>query len=106
MSGRIGSCSGTVTVSEASTEKSFCNYALKRGCLPYKLSSPGNRSLPDRMILCPGGFVFFIEFKAPGKKMTKHQTLVAERIRKLGFVVVMFDNADNARRYLDAVLSP
>ncbi|PTY76688.1 nuclease, partial [Heyndrickxia sporothermodurans] len=34
----------------------------------YKFESPGNAGVPDRLVILPGGRVFFIELKAPGKK--------------------------------------
>lgn len=58
----------------------------------YKFVSPGNRGVPDRMILLPGGKIIFAELKAPGKKPSPVQKLQHEKIRKLGFEVLTIDN--------------
>lgn len=58
----------------------------------YKFVSPGNTGVPDRMILLPGGRIMFAELKAPGKKPTPVQKLQHEKIRKLGFEVLVIDN--------------
>lgn len=58
----------------------------------YKFVSPGNTGVPDRMILLPGGKIIFAELKAPGKKPSPVQKLQHEKIRKLGFEVLIIDN--------------
>lgn len=59
---------------EKTIEKKVCDYAKKQGCLVYKFVSPAHRGVPDRMFITPKGRVFFIEFKAPGKRPTPLQT--------------------------------
>lgn len=58
----------------------------------YKFVSPGNTGVPDRMILLPGGRIIFAELKAPGKKPSPVQKLQHEKIKKLGFEVLVIDN--------------
>lgn len=58
------------------------------GCLCLKFESPGFTGVPDRMVLMPGGEMFFVETKAPGKKERPRQTYVQDQLRKLGFIVI------------------
>ena len=59
-----------------------------------KMLSTYVTGLPDRLCLLPGGKVLFIEVKTTGKKPTKIQERVHERIRKLGFKVLVIDNSE------------
>ena len=58
------------------------------GCLCLKFESPGFTGVPDRMVLMPGGEMFFVETKAPGKKERPRQRYVQDQLRKLGFIVI------------------
>lgn len=57
------------------------------GGLCLKFETPGYTGVPDRIILLPGGRVFFAETKAPGKKERARQNLVHDILRGLGFTV-------------------
>ncbi|EJA67892.1 hypothetical protein SEEN443_09394 [Salmonella enterica subsp. enterica serovar Newport str. CVM 19443] len=61
----------------------------KAGGVAYKFISPGHRSVPDRIVLLPGGRIVFVECKAPGKPPRADQQREHERLRALGFSVVV-----------------
>lgn len=48
---------------------------------------PGHTGVPDRIILMPGGRVYFAETKAPGEKERPRQEYVQRKLRGLGFKV-------------------
>lgn len=79
---------------ESTIERRLVREVEKRCGAALKFVSPGNRGVPDRLILLPGGKVCFAEIKAPGKKMTAIQEYQAERLRKLGHTVYRVDNVD------------
>lgn len=58
----------------------------------YKFVSPGNDGVPDRLVCLPGGWVVFVELKAPGKHPTKLQELQHARLTALGFDVRVIDS--------------
>lgn len=66
----------------------------KRGGTAYKFTSPQRRSVPDRLVLLPGGEIFFVETKAPGKKPTEGQVREHDRLRALGFRVYVMDSKE------------
>lgn len=66
-----------------------------------KWTCPGHTGVPDRIILMPGGRVYFAELKAPGEKERARQEYVQDRLRKLGFKV--FSSVDTFERALDVV---
>lgn len=58
-----------------------------------KFTSPGNRSVPDR-IFGKGGRVFWVEFKATGKVPTELQKEEHALMRKHGLTVYWTDSRD------------
>lgn len=60
-----------------------------------KLSIPGRRGWPDRMIMLPNKEIFFVEWKQPGLPPGKLQNLVHERIRSFGNEVFLLDQEES-----------
>jgi len=89
-------------VRESYIEKRVCAYAVLLGWVHYKFSSPGNRGVPDRILLRKGRIIF-IEFKATGKKPTKLQYYIHKIIRKLGFKVYVVDDIEAGKMLLDEI---
>ena len=75
-------------MSEKDIERKLKKRVEAMGCLCLKFESPGFTGVPDRIILMPGGEVFFVELKAPGKKERPRQRYVQDQLRKLGFIVI------------------
>ena len=63
-----------------------------------KLLSTFVKGLPDRLVLCRGGYVGFAEIKTTGKKPTRIQTFIHDRLRRLGFVVAVIDDIESRDR--------
>lgn len=91
-------------VLEKTIENAVCRYAAKYGIVAEKFTSPGKRSVPDRLMLVPGGKVFFIEFKAPGKKPTELQLSDHKKRRAMGFTVLVIDDVKKGKRMIDEVM--
>ena len=79
-------------------EKKIENYLVKRvreeGGEALKFYSQFSTGYPDRIVMLPGGRTFWVELKAPGKKPTKLQAEMHEKLRKLGQVVLVIDNME------------
>ena len=74
--------------SEASLERRCCAYAKGRGCLPLKLW-PTLAGLPDRLILVPGGVIWFVEFKSETGRVSPIQRRIHALLGGLGFPVAV-----------------
>ena len=59
-----------------------------------KFTSPGRRSVPDRIVTLPGGRIIFVELKAPGKRPTELQERDHQRRRHLGCDVRVIDSME------------
>lgn len=62
------------------------------GGIAYKFTSPARRSVPDRLVLLPGGRIEFVECKATGEKPTPNQLNEHQRLRGFGFTVFVVDS--------------
>ena len=93
--------------SEKVFERTLSKYVNDKGGIAVKLLSQFVNGLPDRMYLLPGGHALFVEFKSTGKKPTKIQEHIIDRIRKVGFTVMVVDSPEtykNAVLYIDMLL--
>ena len=75
-------------VSEKAIEARLRDGVRAMGGKAYKLESPGNNGMPDRMVCMPGGFIFFVEMKASGRKSTPQQVARQRELDRLGFTVL------------------
>lgn len=85
---------------ESEIEKKVSEYAKAKGWLVYKFVSPSQRGVPDKIFI-GGGDIFFIEFKAPGKKPTKLQDKIFSKIRGELFEVYIIDNIESGKKLID-----
>jgi len=89
---------------EKEIEKKICDYAKSKGCYVRKFVSPNNRSVPDRIIIAPGGAVLFLEIKREGCKPTKAQLAEMELLAKVEARVAWCDNVLDGKLWVDALI--
>jgi hypothetical protein len=87
---------------EKEIEGKVCRYARSKNIAAYKFTSPARAAVPDRLIVYKEG-MFFIEFKATGKKPTPQQEREHERLRSLNAKVFVVDNVDAGKFIIDAI---
>ncbi|MBE16520.1 MAG: putative nuclease [Prokaryotic dsDNA virus sp.] len=90
---------------ESKIERDFCKYATKSGCIAYKFSSPARRGVPDRLIVCPNGVSFFIEFKNETGNLSVMQLREIQKLRDRGQRVYVCDHKGQAETILDLELT-
>lgn len=84
---------------ERDVEQAFVRRVKTMGGLCEKFTSPGRRSVPDRLVTLPNGRIVFVELKAPKKKPSENQIRDHERRRALGCDVRVIDNVDDANAF-------
>lgn len=89
---------------ESTVEKRLCK-KVKNELQGWALKfiSPGFSGVPDRIVLLPGGRIYFVELKAPGKEMRRIQKRIAEKIESLGFKVLTIDTPEKVDAYIREV---
>ena len=85
---------------ESEIENKVCQYAKSLGWLCYKFSSPGNRGVPDHLLL-RNQVTLFIEFKAPNKKLTKLQQKIFKRIGSQTDNIYVIDNIEDGKNLIN-----
>ena len=84
---------------EKHIEQALVRRVKELGGTCEKFTSPGRRSVPDRIVTLPGGKIIFVECKAPGKKPTITQQFDHERRRLLGCDVRVIDSSTDAETF-------
>lgn len=84
---------------ERDVEQALVRRVKALGGLCEKFTSPGRRSVPDRIITMPGGRIVFVELKRPCAKPTEAQIRDHEKRRKLGCDVRVIDSMEDARAF-------
>lgn len=87
---------------ERDIEKAVCEYAKKKyDMLVYKFTSPNRRSVPDRLFVTKNALIFFVEFKATGKKLTKLQMREFDRLTNHGVCIAVVNDIEAGKRIID-----
>lgn len=79
---------------ESVIERAFVARVKSLGGTAEKFTSPGRRSVPDRLVTLPGGVIIFVELKRQGGKPTVAQLRDHERRRALGCDVRVIDSME------------
>jgi len=88
---------------ESTIEKRLKRGVEALGGLCEKFTSPGRRSVPDRMVSLPGGRIVFVELKAPKKEPTALQAKDHARRRALGLDVIVINTVEKVDEFLQEI---
>jgi len=80
---------------EKRNEKKLREACKKLGGIAVKLYTLSLTGLPDRMVLMPGGRVWFVELKSERGKLSAMQDFVHRFLRNLGFRVEVISTDDD-----------
>ena len=72
--------------------------------MAWKFVSPGKRGVPDRIILFPGGRLWFVELKAPGENPGPLQVKRHRQLERLGFRVRCLDSTESIKAFMGEVM--
>jgi len=86
-------------VLEKDVEAALVRRVKALGGLCEKFTSPGRRSVPDRIVTMPGGQIIFVELKRPGGKPTEAQLKDHAKRRELGCDVRVIDSLEDVRAF-------
>jgi|SRR5215217_5205072 len=73
-------------------EKRLVQEVEKLGGLAWKLVSPSNAGVPDRLVILPGGFSCMVELKKPGKDLSPLQFEIHKKLIKRKYPVYRVDS--------------
>lgn len=81
---------------EKDVQLAVVQFARDKGCLAYKWSSMSSIGIPDYLFFYKKSLLL-IEFKAPGKKITRFQYLVHEKLFGQGWQVTVIDDIQKGK---------
>lgn len=70
-----------------------------------KWVSPGNRGVPDRLVILPNGRTVYVEMKAPGKPLDPLQVRWANILQGMGHRVYKIDSDESIDRFIAEVMT-
>ncbi len=87
---------------ESDIEKQLVRHIEQMGGKALKFISPGMAGVPDRCVFL-NGQTYFVELKAPGRKLRPLQEYRKKQLEDLGFKVFVVDSLDGLEEMLDAI---
>lgn len=87
-------------MAEKDIERFLVNSIKKLGGVAYKFVSPGNAGVPDRLIVMPGGKIYFVELKTEKGVPTVLQCRQMDRLFSLGCDVTLLQGLEQVKNFL------
>lgn len=88
---------------ESRLEQKFREAVEAIGGEALKWVSPGNRGVPDRIVILPGGRTVYVELKAPGRPLTPLQRKWKQKLEQLGHRHYKIDSVEDIERFIREV---
>jgi hypothetical protein len=85
---------------EKDIEKYLKNQIDDMGGLCLKFISPGNAGVPDRIVILPGGRVWFVELKAEGGRVRPLQRWWQKRLQAVGIPSLVIKSKVEAQVFI------
>jgi len=89
---------------ESQIENRLTRLVRERGGLCYKFVSPGNRGVPDRIVITPVGRIIFVELKKKDGRLSKLQRWQISEMRRRGCDVRMIRGLDDVYAFVEEVM--
>ena len=88
---------------EKDVEKYLRDQIEKMGGMCLKFVSPGNAGVPDRLVLLPGGRVWFVEVKQDGGRVRPLQRWWQKKLRAVGIPSLIIKGKTEAEVFITMV---
>lgn len=85
---------------EKTLERKLADKVKKMGGIALKFTPFSFTGIPDRIVLLPGGIMFFAELKETNEKMRPRQEYVKNLLERLGFRVELLDTSEKIEKIL------
>lgn len=89
---------------ERDIEKRLMTGIKNMGGRAYKWVSPGNAGVPDRIVLLPGGKIWFVELKTETGKTTRLQEAQIRLLSRMGFNIRVLHGLAEVEAFIEEVM--
>lgn len=93
-----------VVDSEKVVERKLVQAIKANNGMCIKLLCDQLTGLPDRMCLLPNKKIIFVELKTTGKKPTRIQIFMHNKLRALGFRVEIIDTVEGVNNFIKEII--
>ena len=91
---------------ESAIEARLVRRVRERGGLCYKFVSPGNRGVPDRLVIAPDGRVFFVELKSKNGRLSELQKFQKSELEKRNMAVQVLYSVEQVEEFVKDAFKP
>jgi hypothetical protein len=91
-------------MTEKGIERRMCELVRKRGGLTYKFESVNAPGVPDRIVITPGGAVWFVELKVDNGRVSRMQKWQQDALKAHGANVRVVRGMDDMTGFVDEVM--
>jgi streptogramin lyase len=88
---------------ERDIERHLVRRAIEHGGKAYKWVSPGHVGVADRIVLLPGGVVWFVELKTATGRLSPLQKVFAADLRRMGMNYIVIRSKGEVDELLQRV---
>ena len=88
---------------ERDIERYLVRRAIEHGGKAYKWVSPGHVGVADRIVLLPGGVVWFVELKTATGRLSPWQKVFAADMRRMGMNYIVIRSKGEVDELLQRV---
>ena len=89
---------------ESEIEARLVKLVRGRGGLCYKFVSPGNRGVPDRIVITPDGRVFFVELKSQTGRLSELQKFQKSELEKRNVTVRVLNSVAAVQEFVEEMM--
>ena len=88
---------------ERDIERYLVRRTIEHGGVAYKWVSPGRVGVADRIVLLPGGVVWFVELKTVKGRLSPWQKLFAADMRRMGMNYIVIRSKEEVDAYISSL---
>ena len=88
---------------ERDIERYLVRRTVEHGGKAYKWVSPGHVGVADRIVLLPGGVVWFVELKTATGRLSPWQKVFAAEMRRMGMNYIVIKSKGEVDELLQRV---
>ena len=88
---------------ERDIERYLVRRTIEHGGVAYKWVSPGRVGVADRIVLLPGGVVWFVELKTATGRLSPGQKVFAAEMRRMGMNYIVIRSKGEVDELLQRV---
>jgi hypothetical protein len=85
---------------ERDIERYLVRRTIEHGGVAYKFVSPGRVGVADRIVLLPGGVVWFVELKTATGRLSPLQNVFAADMRRMGANYIVLRSKEEVDKWM------